>query len=65
MLARHPRIRLGVYLASVAAAVIAPFVAVGAPEYGAATAAAAGVLAAAAGVTALTNLDSAQGRHEA
>lgn len=65
MLSKHPRVRLGLYLASVTAAVVAPFVAVGAPEYGAATAAAAGVLAAAAGVTALTNIDSSEGRHEA
>lgn len=65
MLAKHPRIRLGLYLASIAAGVVAPFIAVTSPEYGAAALGASGTLAAAAGVTALTNLDSSSGRHEA
>lgn len=56
MLSNHPRIRLGLYLTSIVAAVAAPFVAVSFPDYGAAAATAAGVLAAAAGVTATSNL---------
>lgn len=57
MLNNHPGLRLCVYLLSVLAAVVAPFVAVSSPEYGAAAATASGVLAAAAGITAASNLE--------
>ncbi len=56
MLSNHPRIRLGLYLTSIGFAVAGVFVAVAAPEYGAAAAAAAGILAAATGATAASNL---------
>lgn len=59
MLANHPKIRLAIYLASLAGLVVAPFVAIVAPEFGPATITAAGVLAAAAGVTAATNVPKA------
>jgi len=56
MLKDHPRIRVALYLLAIAAAAAAPFIAVYAPELGAAAATAAGVLTAAAGATALSNL---------
>lgn len=66
MLANHPRTRIALYVASVVAAVVAPFVAVTSPEYGAAALSASGVLATAAGVSALMNLTKpADGKHEA
>lgn len=59
MLTNHPRVRLGIYIASILTAVVAPFLAVAFPDYGAAATTAAGVLAAAAGVTATTNIGGA------
>lgn len=56
MLRNHPKIRLGLYLASLAGLVAQPFIAILAPEFAVATLTAAGVLAAAAGVTAATNV---------
>ncbi len=56
MLTKHPRIRLGLYLASIGVAVAGVFVAVTAPEYGAAAATASAILAGAAGATAASNL---------
>lgn len=59
MLSSHPKARLVVYILSLAAAVIAPFVAIGAPEYGAAAVTASSILAAAAGITAASNVPTA------
>lgn len=56
MLSNHPRLRLSIYLMSIGAAVAAPIIAVSSPEYGAAAATAAGVLAGAAGIVASGNL---------
>ena len=56
MLANHPRIRLAIYLIGLLVAVVAPLVSVAWPEYGAAAVTAAGVLLAAVGVTAATNV---------
>lgn len=59
MLKNHPRTRLALYLVSIGAAVAAPFATLAAPDLGAAFVTASSVLAAAAGATALTNLDTA------
>ncbi len=56
MLKNHPRIRLGLYLCGIAAAVAAPIVAVASPDYGVAVSAAAAVLTGAALGTAASNL---------
>ncbi|CAI9386095.1 hypothetical protein [Microbacterium sp. T2.11-28] len=56
MLSKHPRIRLGLYLAAVACNFIAPFVAVSSPDYGAAFITGAGILNVAALGTAASNI---------
>lgn len=56
MLENHPKIRLALYLLSLVGAVAAPVLAVTHPEYGAAVTTAAGILTAAAGATALSNV---------
>ena len=56
MLNEHPRIRLGIYLASIILGAAAPVLAVLAPEYGTAIATSAGILGAAAGVVAASNV---------
>lgn len=56
MLKNHPKIRLGLYLLGLAGAVAAPFLAIAWPEAAGATTAAVGVLWAACGLTAATNV---------
>lgn len=56
MLTNHPRIRLALYLVYLVLLVVAPILAVAFPDYGAAIASAAGVLAVAAGFQIATNL---------
>lgn len=56
MLKNNPKTRNALYLLAVVAAVVAPVVAVTSPEYGAAITTASGVLMAAAGVTAASNI---------
>ena len=56
MLKDHPRARFAIYMLSIALGAAAPVVAVLAPEYGTAIATSAGILGAAAGVVAASNL---------
>lgn len=56
MLKDHPRLRLAIYLASIVLGAAAPIIAVIAPEYGTAIATSAGILGAAAGVVAASNV---------
>jgi hypothetical protein len=56
MFEKYPAARLALYALSILFAVAAPFVAIGIPEYGPAVVAASSVLAAAAGVTAASNV---------
>lgn len=56
MLTQHPRIRIAVYVAALAAQIASFFVALSSPELGVAFVSTATVLSAAAGVTALSNV---------
>jgi hypothetical protein len=57
MFEHYPAARLTLYGLSILAAVAAPFVAIGFPDYGPAVVAASSILAAAAGVTAASNVN--------
>lgn len=57
MFENYPAVRLSLYGLSILAACVAPFVAIGLPDYGPAVVAASSILAAAAGVTAASNVE--------
>lgn len=55
------KVRIGLYVASVVVGVVAPFVAVAAPDYATAATVAGGVLLAASGAVALANRNAGDG----
>lgn len=64
MFANSPRIRITLYVLSLISTIASFFVALYAPDLAVAFVSTAGVLTAAAGITALSNINSVNGRHE-